>query len=265
MSSVNGQSGPTVVLTSADVGAMAANAAIPIAQVTNLQPQLDTKATTTALNSGLATKTGFADVQNMFYTSSMTKRADYVATAAVASLAGRQSADGVLMPLGATVLLTNQSSSVNNGLWIVNTTAWTRAADFATGSWLARDSIVIVYNQTASANGTANANTIWQMSVTSGFIDTAVNNWARIGWTAPPVAPVQGNGIAITGTYPALNIAAKVDPGEGLVNTVTGLAVDNNKVGRKFLGTVPAGNKVAPITHGLNTTSPVVSGLGCRV
>ena len=256
--SVNDKTG-AVVLTWTDVGAMAANAAIPISQVTNLQPTLNTFATTAALTAGLAPKTSFADVQNMFYTSSMVKRADYVATTSVASRAGRQSADGVLMPVGATVLLTAQPSSVDNGLWIVNSPgAWTRAADFATGSWLARDSVVVIANQTGSASGSANPNTIWQMTVASGFIDTAVNNWARIGWTAPPFAPLAGNGVVLTGTYPALTIAAKVNPGEGLVNTATGLAVDNNQVGRKFLGTVPAGNKIAAITHNLNTTSPVV-------
>ena len=257
VTSVNGQLG-TVVLTYTDVGALAANASIPISQVTSLQTQLDAKYATATATAALALKADTSAVQTMFYTSSMVKRADYVTTAPVASLAGQQSIDGVLVPVGAVVLLTAQSSSVNNGLWTVASGPWTRPADFATASLLARDSIIIVSNKSASANGTANNNTIWQATSNNGFIGTDANNWSKIGNTAPQFAPVAGNGIDITGTYPALTLAAKVNAGAGLVNTSSGLAIDPNVGVKKFLGTVPSGSTVAGITHGLNTTSPVV-------
>ena len=192
----------------------------------------------------------------MLYNSGLIKRADYVATTTLASLAGQQSVDGVLVPNGAVVLATAQSSSVNNGLWVVNAGgAWARPADFATGSFLARDTIVIVANATTAAGGTSNPYTIWQMSVASGFIDTNPNNWTRIGWVAPPFTPVAGNGIAISGS----TFSAVATTGKGLVNTSTGLQTDPNVTPSKFIGTVPAGNTVAGITHNLNTTTPVVS------
>lgn len=257
VTSINGQTG-AVALSYTDVGAMAANASMPISQVSGLQTSLDSKATTSALVSGLAGKMSPSDVQGMFYTSSMVKRADYVATSAVASLAGQQSADGVLMPLGAIVLLTNQASSVLNGLWTVSSSSWTRPADFATGSWLARDSIVIVSNATASGNGQNNNATIWQMTTTSGFIDTSLNSWTRIGWSAPPLSPISGNGINVTGTYPNLTFAAKTVSGGGILSTSDGLSMDTNLVIKKVTGTIPSGSTVVGITHNLNTLAPIV-------
>jgi hypothetical protein len=253
--SVNGMTG-TVVLTASAVGALGATASIPISQITGLSTSLVTFATTTALTSGLAGKTSVTDVQNMFFASGLIKRADYVSQTAIASLAGQQSVDGVLVPNAALVLLTAQSSSVNNGVWVVNSGgAWTRPADFATGSYLARDTIVIVSNATGSAGGTSNPYTVWQMNVASGFIDSSVNNWTRIAWVSSPFVPVAGNGITVTGS----TISANPASGGGIVATGGGLATDVNVVPRKFLGTVPAGSTVAGVTHNLNTTSPVVS------
>jgi hypothetical protein len=254
--SVNTKTG-TVVLTASDVGALAANASIPIAQITGLQTQLNTFATTSAVNTGLAGKTSPADVQSMFFLSSMVKHADYASNATIASLAGQQSVDGVLVPNGSVVLATAQPSSVNNGLWIVNSGgSWTRPADYATGSFIARDTIVVVTNATGSASGTTNPNTIWQMSALSGFIDSSSTSWTRIGWAAPPFTPAAGNGISITG---GSTFAANVQAGQGILATSSGLATDSAVIPRKFIGTVPSGSTVAGVTHNLNTTSPVVS------
>jgi hypothetical protein len=254
VTSVNTQTGD-VVLTAASVGALASNAAIPQSQVTGLVAQLATYATATALTSGLVAKTTPADVQAILTLSSFVKKADYVASAPIASLAGQQSVDGVLVPLGAIVLTTAQSSSVNNGLWTVNSGAWTRPANFASTSYLSRDTVVMVANSTGSAGGTTNPYTIWQMSTTSGFIDTAANNWTRIAWAAPPFVPTGGNGITVTGSSFALNPLA----GGGLIAASGGASVDPNVVARKFTGTVPSGSTVAGITHNLNTFRPTVS------
>lgn len=255
VTSVNGDVG-TVVLTATDVGALAANASIPISQITGLSTQLGTFALTTSLTSGLAGKTSSADVQNIVANSSLVKRADYVANTPLASLSGQQSVDGVLAPNGAVVLVTSQSSSVSNGLWVVNSGgAWSRPADFATGSYLARDTIVIVSNSTGSASGVNNPYTIWQMTVASGFIDTNANNWTRVGWVDPPFVPVQGNGITVTGSTFSANVLA----GGGVLSTVSGLQRDPNVVPAKFVTAVPGGATVVGLTHNLNTTTPVVA------
>lgn len=259
VTSVNTFTG-AVTLAAADVGAIAANAALPISQITGLQTQLTAAATTTsAVNdgtTGLATKTSAAGVQAILTLSSFVKRADYVSTNPITGSppGGQQSADSQLMPLNAIVLLTAQSSSVNNGLWIVNSGTWTRPADYATNSYLAKDTIIIITNTTASPAGAASNNTIWQATGTSGLIDTAQSFWSRIGYTAPPYAPTAGFGVAITGNSFAVNPAT----GGGLQVASGGVSVDPNSVPRKYFQTVPASNP-AGITHNLNSSHPQVS------
>lgn len=251
VSSVNGQVG-TVVLDWNSVGALAANAAIPIPQVTNLQTTLDTKATTAALTSGLAGKTSTADVQGILSASTEIKqKANYVATSSVPSLSGQQSIDGVTVPLGSIVLLTNQSSSVTNGLWTVNSSSWTRPSDFSTGSWLVKGTLVMI------SAGNSNANTFWQCTSASGIVDTNGNNWSKVMQAGPPVTYSSGNGVNVNNSTNV--VSAVADPSGGLAVTSQGIAIDTTKVVRKYVGTVPAGNTVATITHNLNTTSVQVS------
>lgn len=258
VTSVNTRTG-AVTLTYSDVGAMAANAtpaASSAAPGSTLATQLAGLATSASVTSGLAVKASYTDVQNMFYQSSMVKHADYVATANIVSLSMQQTADGVLMPNGAVVLLTNQTSSVDNGLWVVSSSgAWTRPGDFAANSFIARDTSVIVANTTASANGTTNPYTVWQMSTTSGIIGTNSNTWTKIGYCAPTYVPTQGNGITITGS----TFAAKAATGGGIVVASDGIKVDPNNVPKKYTTANPSTALVQGITHNLNTWYPTVS------
>jgi len=249
---VNGQTG-TVFLQAADVGALAANASIPISQITNLQNTINSLATTTALTTGLAGKTSPTDVQTILATSTeIIQRVNYVATANIASLSGQQSADGVLMAVGSTVLLTAQSSSIQNGAWTVNSSAWTRTTDMASGAYLVRGTLVVV------ASGNTRANTLWQVSSASGVVDTNANNWTQVGSVAPPYAPAQGNGINITGTAPAQTFTAVAAAGGGCQVTSSGIALDPAVAARKKVLPVPASNP-ATLTHNLNTTTLWVS------
>jgi hypothetical protein len=265
VTSVNDQTG-SVVLAASDVGALASNASIPITQITGLSTQLSTFATASALTTGLAAKTAFTDVENMISASSLTKRADYVATAVVPSLSGLQSVDGVLVTAGAIILTTAQPSSVNNGLWVASAGSWTRAIDYSTGSYVSADTLVFIANQSSGANGTTSNGTIWQMQTTSGFIGTALTTWVKIGYVTAPFVPAQGNGVAISGATFSAQVAATIPnpavsgatlPG-GIQLSTAGLAVDPNTVPRKFVGTVPASNPAA-ITHNLGTSVPTVS------
>ena len=258
VTSVNTRTG-AVTLTYSDVGAMAANAtpaASSAAPGSTLATQLAGLATTTSVTSGLAAKASYTDVQNMFYQSSMVKHADYVATSNIASLSMQQTADGVLMPNGAVVLLTAQTSSVDNGLWTVSSSgAWTRPGDFSAASFIARDTAVIVANTTASANGTTNPYTVWQMNTTSGLVGTNSNTWTKIGYCAPTYVPTQGNGITISGS----TFTAKAATGGGIVVASDGIKVDPNNVPKKYTTANPSTALVQGITHGLGTWYPTVS------
>ena len=262
---VNGQTG-TVVLDAAAVGAISAGSSLAISQVLGLQSSLDSKASVIYVDGQLTTKTSITDVQNIMTASVHAKqKVDYVSTSSIASLSGQQSADGVLMALGSKVLVTAQSSSVLNGIYQVNSSAWTRVADMASGSFLVKGTVVVV------GSGTTNANTLWQSTSTSGLVDTASNNWAKIGNVAPPYTPIQGNGISITGTAPNQTFAAVAASGGGCSVSSSGIGIDTAVVARKFVGTVPSGSTTPTITHNLGTNRVMVqvieiaSGIGVLV
>ena len=261
VTSVNTRTG-AVTLTYSDVGAMAANAtpaAASAAPGSTLATQLATFATSASVTSSLATKASYTDVQNMWFQSSMVKHADYVATVNIASLSMQQSADGVLMPNNAIVLLTAQSDSTANGLWTVSSSgAWTRPADYAVGSFIGRDSVVIVANTTASANGSTNPYTVWQMTTSSGVIGTNVTSWTKIGFCAPTYVPAQGNGIAITGNTFAAKVASTSSK-NGILLAAEGLYLDPNLAAKKYTTANPSTSTVQSITHNLNNWYPTVS------
>lgn len=244
VTSVNGQTG-TVVLAASDVGAMASNAVIPQSQISGLVSALAALASNSALSAAIATVTTPAQVQTLMSTSAQNKQsANLVATTAIASLSGQQSVDGVLTPLGSTVLATAQSSSVNNGLWVVNSGAWTRTTDFSSGTWLVRGSEVVV------SQGNSYANTLWQVTSASGIIDTNANNWANIGNVAPPLLYTAGNGMNLTGQQ----FAVKPATGGGIAVASGGVSLDPNVAVRKAIIAVPStGSSLVTLTHNLNT------------
>jgi hypothetical protein len=133
---------------------------------------------------------------------------------------------------------------VNNGVWTVNSGAWTRTTDYPTNSFFVRGTLVFV------SGGTTYANTIWQETATSGIVDTNNSNWSKIMSAGGPVIYSNGNGIAQSGT----TFSFKVVPGGGLAVGPTGATVDTAVVTRKYSGYVPAGATIATISHGLNTT-----------
>lgn len=246
ITSVNGQTG-AVVLTAASVNAIPASASIPISQITGLASQLASLATTSALTTAVSGLQSLNQVQGTLTSSSMIKQAvNYVAASPIPSLAGQQSIDGVLTPIGSTVLATNQPDSRNNGLWVVQSGAWIRTTDFASGSYFVRGTLVFVQN------GQALDDTIWQETTNSGVVDVNVNNWANIMTAGGPVLYTNGNGISLNGTTNAFSL--NVVSGGGLAVTSSGATIDTSVVARKFSGAVPAGSTVAPITHNLGTT-----------
>ena len=244
VTSINGQNG-AVTLGYANVGALGATQAIPISQVTGLNSSLATFATTAALTTAVTGLQSLAQVQGILTASSFIKQSvNYVATTAIPSLAGQQSVDGVLTPLGSVVLATAQPSSINNGLWVVNSGSWTRTTDFATGSYFVRGTIAVV------SSGTAQANTFWQETAQSGTVDTSATTWVKVMTAGPQNVYTQGNGITIASNV----VSANVISGGGLTVTGAGLALDPAVGVRQYKGFVPSGSTIATITHNLNNT-----------
>jgi hypothetical protein len=108
------------------------------------------------------------------------KQAVRVATTANGTLAtayeNGDTVDGVTLATGDRILLKNQTTSSENGIYTVNATgAPTRATDFDAAAEVA-GAIVAV------REGTANANTAWQMTTDGAItIDTTGLTWAQFG------------------------------------------------------------------------------------
>lgn len=79
-------------------------------------------------------------------------------TANVASISGLLTIDGIVTVAGDRVLLKDQSTAVQNGIYVVAAGAWTRAPDADNGTELNGGAIIPV------EEGTVNADTNWQVT-----------------------------------------------------------------------------------------------------
>lgn len=87
-----------------------------------------------------------------------------VATTAAITLSGEQTIDGVAVVAGDRVLVKDQSSSLDNGIYSAATTAWTRAVDFD-GSYDVADGTLIYVT-----DGTISAGILWQANGTNPIL-----------------------------------------------------------------------------------------------
>lgn len=78
------------------------------------------------------------------------------ASTAALTLTGTQTVDGQALVAGDRCLVKNQADTTTNGIYIVQTTAWTRAADWD-GARDAMDGSLVF-----SPHGSTNANKIWK-------------------------------------------------------------------------------------------------------
>ena len=70
------------------------------------------------------------------------------------TLSGLQTIDSVTLVANNRVLLVGQTNEVQNGLWLAQTGAWTRPADFATGTEAGAAYVLIL-------EGTINTGSSW--------------------------------------------------------------------------------------------------------
>lgn len=97
-----------------------------------------------------------------------------VATTAAITLSGEQTIDGIACVTDDRVLVKNQASSVNNGIYVVDTGTWSRSADCDGSYDLVSGSLVAV------VSGSTNAATMWQLTTTGTItIGTSALTWAQ--------------------------------------------------------------------------------------
>ena len=139
------------------------------------------------------------------------------------ALTGAQTVDGISLVATNRVLLTGQTTASQNGIWVVQSSAWTRPTDFASGS---NQVGTYVYVEV----GTVNNSSGWiENGSTPVTVDTTAQTWTQFS----------GAGEIIAGT--------------GLTKTGNTLAVTANTP-HKFAATIGDGSTTAiAVTHSLGT------------
>lgn len=187
-----------------------------------------------------------------------------VATTANIALTGTQTIDGVAVAAGDRVLVKNQTTTTENGLYTVAAGAWTRTSDTLTAN-----SFVFV------EEGTAQDNTQWMITNNGAIvIGTTAITWSQFG-AAPTLnagtgISISGNTISISGTYAGQTSITTLGTITTGTWTGTTIAVANGGTGATTaadartnlgvaqkgyaadLGAVTAGTPVT-VTHGLGT------------
>lgn len=151
--------------------------------------------------------------------STAVKQACLVATTANITLSGLQTVDGVALAAGERVLVKNQTTASQNGIYVVASGAWVPASDFATGQ---------VYSglQVFITTGTVNALTTWELTtadpITVGTTSLAFSaNRVDIGTrtvsgTLNVIGTFESNGTAQT--FPASGNLAGTSDTQTLTN-----------------------------------------------
>lgn len=125
------------------------------------------------------------------------------ATTANITLSGAQTIDGVAVVAGNRVLVKNQSTASQNGIYVAAAGAWSLASDWVTGA-------VVQGTQVFVAQGTANANTVYHVS-TAGAItvgSTSISFSTAQDWNDAPITMGVGtlldqqSALSVTATMP---------------------------------------------------------------
>lgn len=121
---------------------------------------------------------------------------------------------------GQRVLLTDQTSAIENGIWVAHETAWTRPTDFDTGDHAAGAYVHVT-------SGTEHAGSSWvcNTSASADVIDTNALNFAEFSSAAQIAA---GTGLVKDGNTLSLDQAWYASAGEhvpGLIYPGTGVSL----------------------------------------
>jgi hypothetical protein len=132
------------------------------------------------------------------------KDAVLCATTANITLSGAQTLDGISAIAGDRVLVKNQTTGSQNGIYVVASGSWTRATDMDV--WTEVPSAVVTVQQ-----GTVNADRVYLCtSNTGGTIDSTAMTWAQVGAGGLTIVRTLFTGSG-TWTKPAGLLAAEIE------------------------------------------------------
>lgn len=159
--------------------------------------------------------------------------------------ANGQTIDGVTLATNDRILIKNQTTQTENGIYTVNASgAPTRALDADSTTEL--DSATVTVQQ-----GTSNADTVWTQTTNAPTVGSSNIVWAQVG--AGSGVGVAGNGLTLTGS------TFDVGAGNGISVAADSVAVDSTVVVRKYAADCVATTNPQTFTHGLGSNDVTVS------
>lgn len=167
------------------------------------------------------------------------------ATTGNISLSGTQTVDGVALAVGDRVLVKDQTTGANNGLWVVASGAWARPTDADSGDDL-RGMFAFV------EEGTVNGDSGWVL-----ITDPPIT----VGTTPLTFAQFTGGGTVSAGAgLTKTGVVLDVGAGNGITVTADAVAVDPAVVVRKAAFNVGDGAALAyALPHNLGTQDVTVA------
>lgn len=157
--------------------------------------------------------------------------------------ANGQTIDGVTLATNMRILIKNQTTQTENGIYTVNASgAPTRAVDADSSAELESATVFVVA-------GTTNQNTAWTQTTDNPTIGTNNITFVQFGGGSSITA---GNGLQGTTTFSIL-----LDTASGLIVSGTGLKIDTSVVVRKFAQDCVATTDPQTFTDALGTDKQV--------
>lgn len=185
---------------------------------------------------GVGTPTADTDAANKLYVDNAVNGTDWKQSARVAStvniaaLSGLLTIDGITLVANDRVLLKDQTTTSQNGIYLAASGAWTRALDADANPEVTSGMTLFV------EQGTTNNNSQWRLTTTGAIV---------VGTTGLSFAQI-GAGTSYTA-------------GDGIVLAGSVISVDPAVAVRKFAQTIGNGSLTSiTVTHGLNTLDAMV-------
>jgi len=196
------------------------------------------------------TPSGSTDIANKAYVDTVaqgldTKASVVAGTTANITLSGTQTVDGVVLIAGDRVLVKNQTTTANNGLYLCAASSWTRTTDMDT--WAEVPGAYVFVEQ-----GTTLADTGWVCtSDAGGTIGVTAITWAQFSGAGSGVSSINFGTTGLTpsgvttGAVTVAGTLAVANGGTGITSFGTGIAT--------FLGTPSSANLAAALTDETGT------------